>query len=243
MTKVYRTKEVAKLIGIHTNTVHKYEEWGFITRPHREENGYRIFTNLHIQQFKIARIALRNEIVAGGLRSMAIDVIYALALENYDLAIMLNKKYIDRIVRFEDDALQAIETVTQILKKDKFKDRCYTKKEVLDLLDITVDTLRNWERSGLVQTDKKENGYKIYSEHNLQILNVIKMLRLANYSLSAILRMLNAIEDRSNANIKDLLNASSDQDDVISACDHLLTSLNEAKKDAYLIEDMIIRMK
>ncbi len=44
----YTTSEVAKIIGIHPNTVRLYEEWGFISKVERKENGYRIFTDLHI---------------------------------------------------------------------------------------------------------------------------------------------------------------------------------------------------
>lgn len=48
--KKYRTSEVAEMMGIHPNTVRLYEEWGLITKPVREENGYRVFTDLHLCQ-------------------------------------------------------------------------------------------------------------------------------------------------------------------------------------------------
>ncbi len=42
----YKTAEVAAAIGIHPNTVRLYEDWGLISKPDRQENGYRIFTDL-----------------------------------------------------------------------------------------------------------------------------------------------------------------------------------------------------
>ena len=54
--KQYRTSEVAQMMGIHPNTVRFYEEWGLITKPIREKNGYRIYTDADIRQIKIIRV-------------------------------------------------------------------------------------------------------------------------------------------------------------------------------------------
>ncbi|MCI8512774.1 MAG: MerR family DNA-binding transcriptional regulator [Lachnospiraceae bacterium] len=41
----YRTAEIAAVIGIHTNTVRLYEEWGLISKPERKGNGYRVYSD------------------------------------------------------------------------------------------------------------------------------------------------------------------------------------------------------
>ena len=64
--KTYRTAQVAQIIGIHPNTVRLYEELGLISRPERRANGYRVFTDLHIAQFCLARTALRVEVLQNG---------------------------------------------------------------------------------------------------------------------------------------------------------------------------------
>ena len=61
--KKYRTSEVAEMMGIHPNTVRLYEEWGLITKPVREENGYRVFTDLHLCQIQAARLGFEIEIL------------------------------------------------------------------------------------------------------------------------------------------------------------------------------------
>ena len=38
------------------STVRFYEKWGLITKPVREENGYRIYTDADIRQLKIIRV-------------------------------------------------------------------------------------------------------------------------------------------------------------------------------------------
>lgn len=65
---IYKTSEVASIIGVHPNTVRLYEEWGLISKPERLENGYRIFTDLHIRQMQLARIAFQIELLQNGLR-------------------------------------------------------------------------------------------------------------------------------------------------------------------------------
>ena len=80
--KTYKTSEVAKLIGIHANTVRMYEDLGLISKPRRKDNGYRVFTDLHIYQFKLARKAFevemeskKNELKEMGLPEEEIEML------------------------------------------------------------------------------------------------------------------------------------------------------------------------
>ena len=68
------------------NTVRLYEKCGLIPKPERLENGYRVFTDLHIEQFKLARAALQVEVLQNGLRKQAVDIIKVSALRNYEKA-------------------------------------------------------------------------------------------------------------------------------------------------------------
>lgn len=55
------------------------------------------------------------------------------------------------------------------------------RKEVSRHLDISVDTLRNWELNGLITVKRKDNGYRVYSGEDVRRLKIIRSLRLANY--------------------------------------------------------------
>ena len=57
----YTTSEVAKIIGIHPNTVRMYEEWGLIPLAERKSNGYRVFTDYHIEQLSLDNFLLGKE--------------------------------------------------------------------------------------------------------------------------------------------------------------------------------------
>ena len=69
----YRTSEIAKIIGIHPNTVRLYEELELIPKPDRMPNGYRVFTDLHIEQFRLARLAFQVEVLQNGLRKKIVQ--------------------------------------------------------------------------------------------------------------------------------------------------------------------------
>ena len=57
----YRTTEVARIIGIHPNTVRLYEKMSLIPKPEREANGYRIFTDEDIRRLKMIRCLRRAQ--------------------------------------------------------------------------------------------------------------------------------------------------------------------------------------
>ena len=93
MKHTYSTSQTAEIIGIHPNTVRLYEELGLITPPERKSNGYRIFTDLHIRQFRIARLAFQVEVLQNGLRKQAVDIIKTAAQCDFSGAIALSEKY------------------------------------------------------------------------------------------------------------------------------------------------------
>ncbi|SHI21863.1 MerR family DNA-binding transcriptional regulator [Desulfosporosinus lacus] len=76
----YKTAEIAHRIGIHPNTVRLYEEVGLIPKPQREANGYRVFTDFHMEQFKFARTALKAASLDLRIDSVLLPVIVMIAL-------------------------------------------------------------------------------------------------------------------------------------------------------------------
>ena len=242
--KTYKTSEVAKLIGIHSNTVRMYEDLGLISKPSRKENGYRVFTDLHIDQLKLARKALEVEILQNGLRKKAIAIVKTLAKQDFDRAIVLTKQYIESIKQEIHNANEAVDIADRLINRLKYeKDFNLKRKEVSELLGLSMDTLRNWEMNGLVSIKRKENGYRIYTYEDIQRLKVIRSLRCGNYSLSAILRMLNKLSEDHKADINEVLNSPNENEDIISVCDKLISSLNLAKKNAEEILEMLYEMK
>ena len=77
----------------------------------------------------------------------------------------------------------------------------------------------------------------------MEQLKIIRSLRCANYSLEAILRMLNALEHNPQANIEQVLNTPKEDTDIISVCDRLIVSLQAAERNAEKMIAILIDMK
>lgn len=240
----YKTTEIAKIIGIHPNTVRLYEKWGLIPKVERQKNGYRIFNDFHIEQFRLARAALKVEILQNGLRKMAIDIIKTSATENFDKAIVLTDEYLEQLEGEKNNAEEAIDIVKNLLSGNyNLSGLLLKRKEVCNYLNISIDTLRNWELNGLLTVKRKSNGYRVYTYEDLRRLKIIRVLRCANYSLTAILRMLNALSRNSEIDIRNIIGMQDKSDDIITVCDKLLLSLNNAKINALFMKATIVNMK
>lgn len=242
--KTYKTAEVAKIIGIHPNTVRLYEQWGLIPPAERKANGYRVFTDQHIEQFKLARIAFRIEVLQNGLRQKAVLTVRRSAMGDYDGALILAGEYLCQIRKEQRNAEEAIGIAKQILAGKAPEQTLFRKrKEVSEHLDISMDTLRNWERNGLLQVKRKQNGYRAYTGADIERLKMIRTLRLANYSLEAILRMLGALEHDPRTDLKQVLNTPREDADIISVCDKLILSLQDAEQNAEKMIAILGQMK
>ena len=117
---IYKTSEVASIIGVHPNTVRLYEEWGLISKPERLENGYRIYTDDDIKRLKIIR-ALRCanyslEAILHMLRQLSQN-------PNTDIRYALN------IPKQTDDIISACDRLILSLSKAK-----KNAKTILDML-------------------------------------------------------------------------------------------------------------
>lgn len=240
----YRTSEVAKAAGIHPNTVRLYEKLGLIPTSEREANGYRIFTEFHIQHILLARTAFQIEVLQGGLRKKIASAVKLSANRKFDEALALTQEYTDGVRTERHNAEEAIRIVRDILSGETGEHRFSMKrKEVSEYLDISTDTLRNWEMNGLLTVRRRENGYRVYTDEDIKILKIIRTLRCANYSLEAILRMLRRLSENPDTDINTALNTPLETEDIISVCDRLIVSLTAAERNAEKLMLMLREMK
>lgn len=234
MKNGYKTAQVAKIICIHPNTVRLYEKLELIPKPERLSNGYRVFSDFHIAQFKLARTALKVEVLQSGLRKNMINIIKLSAKGEFQKAIVCTNNYIDQVKLEQKNAEEAIEITKKLLSgiEDEGNDIVFTRKQAAEYLNVTIDTLRNWEMNGLISIKRKENGYRVYIKNDIQLLKIIRSLRLANYSLAAILRMISAVSKNSEIDIREVIDTPKTDEDIVTVCDKLLTSLSNAELNA-----------
>ena len=222
----YKTAEVAAIIGIHPNTVRLYEKLKLIQKPECLANGYRVFTEFHVMQCKLVRIAFQVEILQNGLRKI------------------LTKDYLKQLQQERNHAEEAIEIVKTILAGNESENtQCLKRKEVSEILEISMDALRNWEMNGLLTVKRKDNGYRVYTDEDIQRLKIIRSLRCANYSLEAILRLLQQLSKNPDTDIRAALNTPKQTDDIISVCDRLIVSLLSAERNANTLLQMLKEMQ
>lgn len=242
---LYKTADIARLNRIHPNTVRLYEQFGFIPKPARQANGYRAFTDLHLEQTRLVRMALGIEVLQNGLRKKAIGLVKAAASGDYELAIRLAEEYLAQIMVEQAHAEEAIGIVEGLLSdsRPEGSGAGLTRQETADCLHISMDALRNWEMNGLLEVKRMQNGYRIYTDDDLRRLKIIRSLRCANYSLAAILRMLNSLSGNTPADIRKTIDTPGADDEIVTACDTLLTSLGHAEQNARSMLAHLTHMK
>lgn len=245
MENGYKTAQVAKIIGIHPNTVRLYEKLELIPKPQRLSNGYRVFSDFHIAQFKLARTALKVEVLQSDLRKNMINIIKLSAQGEFQKAIVSTNNYIDQVKIEQKNAEEAIEITKKLLSgiQETEDNVALTRKQTADYLNITIDTLRNWEMNGLFSVKRKQNGYRVYTKSDIKLLKIIRSLRCANYSLAAILRMVSELSNNSEIDIREVIDTPKTDEDIVTVCDELLTSLNNAKLNANCVLSQLKAMQ
>lgn len=242
--QTYSTHEVAARVQVHPNTVRLYEKLHFITEAKRSENGYRVFTDVQVQQIQLARLGLRAEVLQHGLRDQVLSILYLVSDGFIDEALRTATVYKLMLEEEMQSARKAIESVQSLLEHRRCPAALHlNRKEASKQLGLSIDILRNWELNGLITAKRRANGYRIYDEQDVQRLLIIRTLRLANYSLMAILRLLNHLDSDCSVDLEVVLNTPSESEDIVSVCDRLMVSLARARDDAkamiLLLEKML----
>ena len=85
-SRFLKTSDLARSIGVHVNTIRLLEDQGFLPDVPRGENGYRQYTVLHMEQARLARLALQWPYIVTE-KAMLVDLVKsagidAIALEN-----------------------------------------------------------------------------------------------------------------------------------------------------------------
>lgn len=236
--KYLKTSDIANAAGIHPNTVRLYEEWGLLEKIPRSPAGYRLFTQAHLDQVKLVRLALRCTFFGREIKRMAYHTIKASAIGNYiealDAAMSL-KNLIEVECRQAEDAEQYLEQWAANEKTgiSRRTAACGTlgMAEAAKLLNITTDMLRNWERNNLIQIPRNTaNGYRMYGPDELNRLRVIRVLRRSNYSNMAILRAMLRLESGSSEDLRIALDSPELDEERGYLCftDNLLSALHTA---------------
>jgi DNA-binding transcriptional MerR regulator len=237
------TSEMARAVGVHPNTVRLYEAWGFLPPIPRSPSGYRLFTEAHLAQMRLARTALHGPWPGKSIRQSALDLVRQAATG--DLGGALEQAYHHlALVQAEraraEAAADLLERWAQGIAADATT-RPLQIGQAARLLGATADMLRNWERNGLIRVPRNpDNGYRLYGAAEIGRLRVIRMLNQAGYSQMAILRMMRHLEQARGGDLRRVLDTPRPDEDVYTAADRWLSALGEQEQRA---QDMISQLE
>lgn len=238
-----RTSEIAQAVGVHPNTVRLYEEWGFLPPIPRSRGGYRQFTPQHLEQMRLAYLALKWPYPGG--KEVVIELVKSAAQGDLGRAMEAAYRYLMN-VRIEQTHAEAAVEFLELWAQGQTLDTTSSPLQIgeaADKLGVTIDMLRNWERNGLIRVPRDpDNGYRQYGTRELSRLRVIRTLRKAGYSLMAILRMLLQLDQGQTRDLRQALDTPREDEDILTAADRWLTTLAGEEQRAKDIIQQVARM-
>jgi DNA-binding transcriptional MerR regulator len=237
-TRHLRTHELAEATGIHPNTVRLYEQWGYLPPIPRSPSGYRLFTEAHLDQLRLARLMFAGGWGGKALRQSGERLVRQAAGGDLESALETAQLHLAQVRSERAQAEEAAEFLTRWVQRrgDIPSGEGRWIGEVAFAMGETRDVIRNWERNGLLRVPRDpRSGYRIYGETEMGRLRVIRMLRHAGYSMMAILRMV-LVLDRAAGNdegeLREALDTPRPDEDywLPSAADRWLSWLAEEER-------------
>jgi DNA-binding transcriptional MerR regulator len=239
-----RTSDLARAADVHPNTVRLYEQWGLLPPVERDPfNGYRRFTQAHLDQILLVRKAMKFNWLSGGIRATAYDVMYQGAASNLGGALELAYRLVSLVQAEEAQAEVAVQYLQRWVAGVLPDSTSGTKRigDVANLLDVTIDQIRNWERNGLIDVPRNpSNGYRCFGPREIGRLRVIRMLLKSRYSMMAILRMMNKLDAGETDMLREALDTPEPEEDILYVTDHWLTTLTQLEQDA---GDLVVQVE
>jgi DNA-binding transcriptional MerR regulator len=230
-----RTSDISKAVGVHPNTVRLYEDWGFLPPVPRSPSGYRLFTEAHLDQMRLARTLLHDAWPGRNIRQSALaltkqaasgDLEGALAQAHQHLALVqAEQAQAEMAAEFLERWVQGSVTVAIV--------EPLSISQAARLLAVTVDMLRNWERNGLLTVPRDPaNGYRLYGPAEIGRLRVIRLLLRAGYSTMAVLRLVLQLDQGRRDGLREILDTPRPDEDILYATDHWLSTLADQEQRA-----------
>lgn len=237
MTETYlRTSDLARAVGIHPNTVRLYLDWGLIPPVERAPNGYRLFTQRHLDCLQLARTVYAAPYPGRGFRALGNEIIKLAVMDDWQGALEKAHEHLTAVkveLKQANKAADTLEHWVQTMTKST-DDEPLAIGEVSKLLGISLDVIRNAERNGLIDVPRNSyNNYRLFRKKEIERLRIIRMLSKAGYSHMAILRMFLELDAGNTRNLKKILDTPRpDEEDIFTVADRWLTTLHAQEKCA-----------
>lgn len=243
----FQIGKISTLTNVKTGTIRFYEKCGFLSPVKRLPNGYRVFEEKHIYQIRICSLVFGG-FVNKRLRKLSMELIffarewdlksYQSAAEDYLRAV---KEDIAGTRRAIKTVQRRMEESSPYLREESGEDQ-YSKKQAADLVGVTPESIRNWERNGLLgQTKPYQKRY--YSQSALERMYVIRLLLDNGYSMMAVRNFFAAFDLKGTAMAVGILTDPGESKTLIYRADRYLETLLQTEKKAEKLYGLIDEMR
>jgi DNA-binding transcriptional MerR regulator len=135
--KFLRTSELARLVGVHPNTVRKYGDWGLIPPVERTASGYRLFTRQHLDCMRLARRIYSAPYPGRGFRALGTEVIKCAVIDDWPGALEKAREHLVLVqeeLKSAENAADSLEHWAQNMAADSGNESPLAIGEVSKLL-------------------------------------------------------------------------------------------------------------
>ncbi|TPE67848.1 TioE family transcriptional regulator [Halalkalibacterium halodurans] len=194
--RYFKPKEIADELHISTSALRHYESWGVVPAPERAENGYRLYTKVHLAYFRCLR-----SMVPGFGYQLTYDVLRHIQKKEMNEAFWLvneEQAKLHEEKRLADQTLAMLqEPDVTALNNRRIKNKM-TIGEAAELTNVQTSAIRHWEKEGLLSPERNlENGYRLYTPVHIRQILLIRTLRKTVYFLDKLKEVVDAVEHQS----------------------------------------------
>lgn len=227
--------DIARKLNISTSALRHYESWKIIPEVARQENGYRIYTEVHEAYFKCIR-----EMIPGFGIAFIKTLLPMVMIGDTTTAIWeINKK---QVALCQEKA--RIEYTIEILEPGvlaaipKYKNKKYFSiGEVAKEASVSTSAIRHWEKEGLLTPQRDiHSGFRQFNIQDIRKIYIIRAVQRTVFSLDTVRQVLKEVENKQMSQTREIANSALEQINLmllnqfkgIAAFHHLLTTLDEA---------------
>jgi len=226
-----KISQVSKLTNTPASTIRDYEALKFIEPVARLDNGYRVFNERHIVQIKLCRLAFR-EFINKHLRKASLQVLYAAAQRDMFLCRQNIILYIALLEAEVQKAFDVFDVIKGWVSSEVYDtNSTYTLKMAAECIGTTKETIRNWERNGLLGNSFATYQKRVYKTGDIERMKIIYMLIQTGYSVMAIYKYFATLKQGNDNALQILLDPATDED-LFSIQDRWFQALLLAQADS-----------
>jgi len=208
------TSAAARELGIHANTLRWYEAAGHLPPVDRTPGGYRRFTPSLIARARIVKRCFGVCWVVGPVRDMAREILILCRRDRFGDALRIARLLENQLAMETQMAEEALAIIAQWAESVPQNSRESTTASIhisaaARIAGISTDQIRGWEANQLIEIPRDaKTGYRVFNHSTIERLKVIRLCRRAGHSITAIRRLMQAVDAQGIVAVEDLATVS-----------------------------------